>query len=112
MQGIARIMDIGSTQAFAKIGAVPAGGPASASRTDIEAFVRAAAGNHYHVSGTCRMGPNIARSVVDPRLRVHGVEALRVVDASVMPRLINANLAAPVIMIAERAAAFIRDAAA
>jgi choline dehydrogenase-like flavoprotein len=77
-------------------------------RTDaqIEQFVRNHADTIYHPVGTCRMGPG-ADAVVDASLRVHGVERLRVVDASVMPRIISGNTNAPVIMIAERAAAMI-----
>ena len=61
----------------------------------------------YHPCGTCKMGTD-EQSVVDPRsFRVHGVEGLRVVDASVMPSIPNANLYAPVMMIAARAAVFI-----
>ena len=73
------------------------------SRAELEAHVRANASNHWHVAGTCRMGSD-ADAVVDPRLKVRGVDGLRVADASVMPTLINGNTAAPVIMIAEKAA--------
>jgi choline dehydrogenase-like flavoprotein len=66
--------------------------------------ISANAGNHYHVSGTCRMGRSIADSVTDPRLRVHGLRGLRVADAGVMPLLMNGNTNAAVMMIAERAA--------
>ncbi len=60
----------------------------------------------FHPSGTCAMGSG-ASAVVDGELRVHGIEGLRVVDASVMPQIISANLNAPVQMIAARAADFI-----
>ncbi|MBO7942146.1 glucose-methanol-choline oxidoreductase, partial [Streptomyces sp. S9] len=73
----------------------------------LEAFVRAKAESIYHPVGTCRMGSDDA-AVVDPHLRVRGVEGLRVIDASVMPTLIGGNTNAPTMMIAERAADLIR----
>jgi choline dehydrogenase-like flavoprotein len=82
-------------------------------RTDaeIEAFLRAHADTIYHPVGSCRMGPDPRRDVVDAALRVHGVDGLRVVDASVMPRITSGNTNAPTIMIAEKAADLIRAAA-
>jgi choline dehydrogenase len=88
------------------------GAPIYPSRTDLSDselvdFVRAKAETVYHPIGTCRMGSDEA-SVVDPQLRVRGVEGLRVIDASVMPQLIGGNTNAPTIMIAERASDLIR----
>jgi choline dehydrogenase-like flavoprotein len=77
------------------------------SDADIDAHIRATAITLHHPAGTCRMG-NDDMAVVDPALRVHGVEQLRVVDASVMPDLISGNINAPVMMIAEKAADIIR----
>jgi choline dehydrogenase len=81
--------------------------PASDSDADIEAFIRATAQTIYHPVGTCRMGSDDG-AVVDPELRVRGVEALRVVDASVMPSVPRGNTNAPTIALAERAADLIR----
>lgn len=76
-------------------------------------FIRRKAESIYHPVGTCRMGrPGDPATVVDPQLRVKGVPGLRVVDASVMPRLVGGNTNAPTMMIAERAADLIRGQAA
>ena len=64
----------------------------------------------YHPVGTCKMG-NDNLAVVDSQLRVHGVEGLRVVDASIMPTIIGGHTQAPTVMIAEKGAALILDRA-
>jgi choline dehydrogenase len=76
------------------------------SDAELAEFVRAKAETIYHPVGTCRMGTD-EHAVVDPQLRVRGVDGLRVVDASVMPTLPGGNTNAPVIAIAERAAELI-----
>ena len=77
------------------------------SDADIESFVRRTASTTWHPAGTCKMG-NDETAVVDSCLRVHGIDGLRVVDASVMPRIVSGNTNAPTIMIAEKAADLIR----
>ena len=83
---------------------------AAQSDSQIEQFIRANADTIYHPSGSCRMGKG-PLDVVDAQLRVHGIGALRVVDASIMPRLVSGNTNAPTIMIAEKAADMIKAAA-
>ena len=77
---------------------------------DLISYIREFATTIYHPAGSCKMG-NDALAVVDPRLRVHGIRGLRVADASIMPRIINANTNAPCIMIGEKAAAMILEEA-
>lgn len=74
---------------------------------EIEQFIRNTADTIYHPAGTCRMGSG-AMDVVDAELRVHGIDGLRVVDASIMPSVVSGNTNAPVIMIAEKAADLIK----
>ena len=77
------------------------------SQADLEAYVRAYGSTSYHPTSTCRMGiDNMA--VVDPQLRVRGLEGLRICDSSIMPTLIGSNTNGPTVMIAERASELIR----
>jgi choline dehydrogenase len=85
-------------------------GPAARSDADIEAYIRSEVTSNYHLSGTCKMGHDTA-AVVDDRLRVVGIERLRVIDASIMPTIVSGNTNAPTIMIAEKGAQMIIDGA-
>ena len=82
--------------------------PGSLSDAQLEQFLRNGLGTHWHQSGTARMGRD-AMSVVDGRLRVHGVKGLRVADASILPRVTTGNTMAPCVVVGERAADAIRD---
>ena len=82
---------------------------------DLERAIRATLSTVYHPVGTCKMGPaSDPQAVVDQKLKVHGVEGLRVADASIMPNIIGGNTSAPTMMIGERVSAFIlgKDSAA
>jgi choline dehydrogenase len=78
-------------------------GPAVQSDAQIDAHIRRKGESAYHPSCTCKMGlPSDPQAVVDAEGRVHGVECLRVVDASIMPSVVSGNLNAPTIMMAEK----------
>lgn len=83
-------------------------GPGVSSREAILEFARQTVATTFHPVGTCKMGQG-TDAVVDDRLSVHGLEGLRVVDASIMPSIPSGNTCAPVVMIAERAADLIRE---
>ena len=91
-------------------GAELAPGAEVQSDADFEAFIRANVGTVFHPVGTCKMGVDDS-AVVDPRLSVHGMEGLRVIDASIMPSIVSGNTNAPSIMIGERGADFMRAGA-
>ena len=83
--------------------------PGADAQTDeeIAAYIRKWSKNDYHPVGSCKMGQD-EMAVVDTQLRVHGMESLRVIDASIMPKLISGNTQAPSIMIGEKGAAMIK----
>ncbi|MSP83365.1 MAG: choline dehydrogenase [Alphaproteobacteria bacterium] len=108
MKLIRRIMDQPAIQPYRGEEVLP--GPAARSDDDILGFVRDTGSTIFHPSGTCKMGPvGDAHAVVDAQLRVHGVDGLRVADASVMPTVVSGNTNAPTIMIGEKAADMILD---
>jgi choline dehydrogenase len=82
-------------------------GPGKESDQDVIADIRARAYSVFHPCGSCRMGIDPGEAVVDPRLRVHGLSGLRIVDASIFPTATSGNLNAPSIMVGERGAEFV-----
>ncbi len=101
-----RILEAPSFRPFIKRELLP--GKKVQSTEDIAAYIRKWSKNDYHPVGSCRMGSD-TDAVVDPQLRVRGLEGLHVVDASVMPRVISGNTQATSIMIGEKGAAMIRN---
>ncbi|MEL6636248.1 MAG: GMC family oxidoreductase N-terminal domain-containing protein [Bacteroidota bacterium] len=79
------------------------------SEAELEDYIRRSCGTYHHMVGTCKMGID-SMAVVDPELRVHGMEGLRVADASIMPAITSGNTNAPSIMIGEKAADLILNA--
>jgi choline dehydrogenase len=83
-------------------------GPAVQTDEQLLDFARQRGGTVYHPTSTCKMG-NDPMAVVDPELRMHGVERLRVADASIMPTVVSGNTNAATIMIGERVADMVRE---
>lgn len=102
--GVRRLLDIAAQPALKAVSTGPHSVPADASDQAILDFAARTSATTYHPVATCAMG-----QVVDPTLRVLGVEGLRVIDASVMPSVPSGNLTAPVIALAERAVELIRS---
>ena len=107
LRGVRRARQILAQPALARHGQEWPRSARAQSDAELQAWIRDHADTIYHPVGTCRMGTD-AQAVVDPQLRVQGVAGLRVVDASVMPRIVSGNTNAPTVMLAERAADFIR----
>jgi choline dehydrogenase len=106
MKAIRLCREMVRTQAFADI----ADGellPGNKSQSELREYIRSHAGTIWHPVGTCKMGRDTA-SVVDPQLRVHGVEGLRVIDGSIMPAIVSANPNAAIVMIGEKGADLIQ----
>jgi choline dehydrogenase len=101
--GVRLGLDIAAQPAMRAHAIAPYLAPKSAADDDIWDFAQRHTQSVYHPTSTCAIGP-----VVDNELKVHGVERLRVADASVMPSVVRGNTNAPTIMIAERAADLIR----
>ena len=108
LQGVKLSRSLAATRAFANYcGTELLPGTAAKDNAALRAHIEKYTETLYHPVGTCKMG-NDADAVVDSELRVHGVEGLRVVDASIMPTVIGGNTNAPTIMIAEKAADLIK----
>ncbi|HEX6114367.1 MAG TPA: GMC oxidoreductase, partial [Geminicoccaceae bacterium] len=115
-----RAMSIGGLRLAREIMAQPAfrrylraerlPGPAVQSDAEVLAYARRHGKTDYHPVGTCKMGVD-GLAVVDPELKVHGIERLRVCDSSIMPRLVSSNTNAPTLMIGEKAADLIKGVA-
>ena len=109
VRGFRRMREILRQPALAELGGRESEASARAQDdTALEQFVRDHADTIYHPVGTCRMGPG-PMDVVDAELRVHGIDGLRVADASIMPRIVGGNTNAPAVMIGEKAAELLRQ---
>ncbi|MDR5759431.1 GMC family oxidoreductase N-terminal domain-containing protein [Caballeronia sp. LZ035] len=104
---IRKIMDSGALRGMTAEEISP--GPDVTSDRALLDYFRDQSGSIYHLCGSCTMGPDAATSVVDARLRVHGLEGLRIVDASVFPNITSGNINAPVMMVAEKGADMILE---
>lgn len=108
LEGMRRAVDIGreiaTQRAYRGLGVKEVDpGPAIRSRGELDEYLRGNTAGDFHLCGTCKMGGD-RLAVTDPQLRVHGIEGLRVVDASVMPSIVSANTNATTIMVGEKAA--------
>jgi choline dehydrogenase-like flavoprotein len=108
-RGLRWIREILAAPSFKRIGALELLPGNIDTAAELESYVRRTAKTAFHPVGTCRMGVD-GDAVVDPTLKVHGVDKLWIGDASIMPAIVSGNTNAPTIMIAERAANFIRKA--
>lgn len=108
MRAIKLCREMANTKAFAELNDGELLPGKDLSESHLRNYVRTHASTIWHPVGTCKMGRD-AMAVVDPQLRVHGLEGLRVVDASIMPAIVSANPNAAIIMIGEKASDMIRS---
>jgi choline dehydrogenase len=101
-QLIRKLMQAPALQAITEEEVSPAGEVSDAA--SMVQFFRDNAGSIYHLCGSCAMGPDPTTAVVDSRLRVHGVQGVRIIDASIFPNITSGNINAPVMMVAEKGA--------
>jgi len=107
-EGFRRARDVARQKPLEPFRGIETGpGPEARSDADVDAWIRSTAITAHHPAGTCQMGIG-PDSVLDPELRVRGIERLRLVDASAMPDLVSAHINACVLMMAEKAADLIR----
>lgn len=108
VEGVALARRLGESRAYDHLRGVEI--EPGTSIQDVAQFVRVKADSIYHAAGTCRMGPASDRdAVVDSELRVHGIDGLRVADASIMPAIVNAPTHAACVMIGEKCAALLTN---
>ena len=108
IDGIKTTQEVGRTRSMKKfVASEHFPGPGVKTRADYERIARENARSSYHPVGTCKMGID-AMAVVDPAMRVHGIEGLRICDSSTMPAVVSSNTNAPTIAMAEKASDLIR----
>jgi choline dehydrogenase len=106
VRGVGLARSFGASAAYDRVrGDEIEPGKEATSAADLEQFVRRMSDSIYHAAGTCRIGPaSDAEAVVDAQLRIHGLEGVRVADASIMPESVNAPTHAACVMIGEKCA--------
>src|SRR5262249_1748949 len=113
LAGVRFLRKLAGTPSFsAVIAAELKPGAEGQSRADLIADIRQRSGTIFHPVGTCTMGPDPSRTVVDTRLRGHGIAGLRVIDASIFPNVTSGNTNAPTIMVGEKGSAMVLEDAA